>query len=125
MWKETLHVSDSSSVHHHCCVCSKKLLEMDRETVRNIWIFNPKIKFEKLVYLVDFIIRKKSIDKFLYPRVLLQDRSGRKKINFSIKLKKGFLFTHTHFFSEKRCLFFARNEDIQIRTCILWKPKFH
>jgi hypothetical protein len=55
---ETLYVSDSPSVHHHCCVYSEKLLEMDRGTVRNMWSFNPKIKFEKLVHLVGFMIRK-------------------------------------------------------------------
>ena len=66
-WKETLHVSDSSSVHHqkfftgttfhpdpacklsanlydiyHCCVYSEKLLMMERGTVRNMWSFLPK-----------------------------------------------------------------------------------
>ena len=59
-WNKTLHVSDSSSVHHqqfftvhtaivyviqvfcklydiyHCCVYSEKLLMMDRGTVRNM-----------------------------------------------------------------------------------------
>jgi len=30
---------------------------MDRGTVRNMWCFFPKIKFEKLVHLVGFIIR--------------------------------------------------------------------
>jgi len=50
-WNKILHVSDSSSVHHqefltvhteklydiyHCCVYSKKLLMMDRGTVRNM-----------------------------------------------------------------------------------------
>ena len=45
-WIETLHVSESSSVHHqesanlhdihHCCVYSEKLLMMDRGTVRNM-----------------------------------------------------------------------------------------
>jgi hypothetical protein len=67
-----LYVSDSSSVHHqefftvhtanlydiyHCCVYSEKLLMMDRGTVRNIE-FHSKNKFEKLVHLVGFIIRK-------------------------------------------------------------------
>ena len=50
-WNKTLHVSDSSSVHHqqfftvhtanmydinHYCVCSEKLMMMDRGTVRNM-----------------------------------------------------------------------------------------
>jgi len=50
-WNETLHVSESSSVHHQefftvhtamvyviqvCCVYSEKLLMMDRGTVRNM-----------------------------------------------------------------------------------------
>jgi len=50
-WNETLHVSDSSSVHHqefftvhtanlydiyHCCVYSEKLLMMDRGSVGNM-----------------------------------------------------------------------------------------
>jgi len=57
-WNKTLHVSDSSSVHHkevftvhtanlydiyHYCVCCEKLLTMDRGTVRNMWSFIPKI----------------------------------------------------------------------------------
>ena len=57
-WNETLHVSDSSSVHparrlsanlydiNHCCVYSEKL-DMDRGTVRNMQSFIPKNKFEK------------------------------------------------------------------------------
>ena len=68
--KKTLHVSDSSSVHHpefftvhtavvygiyHCCVYSENLLKVDRGTVRNMFYF--KNKFEKLVHLVDFIKR--------------------------------------------------------------------
>ena len=43
---------------YHCCVYSEKLLMMDRGTVRNMQSFNPKVKFEKLVHLVGFIIRK-------------------------------------------------------------------
>ena len=79
-WNKTLHVSDSSSVHHqefytvhswqvagkpsanlygiyHCCVYSEKLLMMDRRNVRNMQNFYSKNKFEKLVHLVGFIIR--------------------------------------------------------------------
>ena len=40
----------------HCCVYSKGLLVMDRETVRNMQSFIQK-KREKLVHLVGFIIR--------------------------------------------------------------------
>jgi len=39
-----------------CCVYSEKLLMMGGGTVRNIQSFNPKIKFEKLVHLLGFII---------------------------------------------------------------------
>jgi hypothetical protein len=42
---------------YHCCVYSGKLLTMDRGTVRNVE-FHSKNKFEKLVHLVGFIIRK-------------------------------------------------------------------
>ena len=42
---------------YHCCVISKKLLMMDRGTVRNIQNFIPN-KLEKLVHLVGFITRK-------------------------------------------------------------------
>jgi len=42
---------------YHCCVCSEKLLMMDRGTVRNMWSFIPKINFEKLMHLVGLIIR--------------------------------------------------------------------
>ena len=40
-----------------CCVCSSRLLVMDRDTVRNIQSPIPKNEFEKLVFLVGFIIR--------------------------------------------------------------------
>ena len=43
---------------HHCCVYSEKLLMMGRGTVRNMQSFIPKNKFEKLVHLVGFIIRR-------------------------------------------------------------------
>ena len=36
---------------------SEKLLMTDREAVRNMYSFIPKIKFEKLVHVVGFIIR--------------------------------------------------------------------
>jgi len=58
-WNKTIHVSDTSSVHHQefaesylsanlydlhlCCVYSAKLLIMDRGTVWNTYIFIPKI----------------------------------------------------------------------------------
>jgi len=57
-WNKTVHVSDSSSVHHQefitvhtanlygiyrCCVYNGKLLIMDRGTVRNMQSFIPKI----------------------------------------------------------------------------------
>jgi hypothetical protein len=41
----------------YCSVYTARLLMMDRETVRNIVEFYSKNKFEKLVHLVDFIIR--------------------------------------------------------------------
>ena len=41
---------------YHCCVYSKKLLMMDRGTVRNTQ-FHSKNKFEKSVHLPGFIIR--------------------------------------------------------------------
>ena len=42
---------------YHCCVYSKKLLMMDRGTVpKHVEVYS-KNKFEKLVYLVGFIIR--------------------------------------------------------------------
>jgi hypothetical protein len=37
-------------------VYSARLLKMDRETVRNMYSYIPKINFEKLVHLVSFII---------------------------------------------------------------------
>ena len=37
---------------YHCCVYSEKLLMMDRGTVRNMWSFYSKNKFEKLVHPV-------------------------------------------------------------------------
>jgi hypothetical protein len=43
---------------YHRWVYSEWILMMDRGTVRNIQIFFSKIKFEKLVHLVGFIIRK-------------------------------------------------------------------
>jgi hypothetical protein len=76
---ETPHVSDSSSVHHQevftipsamvyvIQVCRQlssrsrirtELLMTDRGTVRKVWSFISKTKFEKLVYLVGFIIKK-------------------------------------------------------------------
>jgi hypothetical protein len=42
---------------HHCCVYSEKPLMMDRGTVQNMQ-FHFQNKFEKLVHLVGFIIRK-------------------------------------------------------------------
>ena len=42
---------------YHCYVYSEKLLMMDRGTVRNMYSFISKNKFEKLVHLVGFIIR--------------------------------------------------------------------
>jgi len=41
---------------HHCCVCSEKLLMVDRGTVKHVEFYS-KNKCEKLVQLVDFIIR--------------------------------------------------------------------
>ena len=41
---------------YHCCVCSEKLVMMDRGTVRHVE-FHYSNKFEKLVHLVGFIIR--------------------------------------------------------------------
>jgi len=49
---------------HHCCVYSEKLLMMDRGSLRNMYGFIPKNKFEKLVHLVGFIIRNNSRAKF-------------------------------------------------------------
>jgi len=42
----------------YCCVYSARLLMMDTETVRNMQSFIPKNKFEKLVHLVGYIIRR-------------------------------------------------------------------
>jgi len=44
---------------HHCCVCSEKLLTMDRGTFCNMFCFIPRIKFEKFVHLVGFIIKNR------------------------------------------------------------------
>jgi len=44
---------------HHCCVYSEKLLMVDRGTVRNMWSFYSKNKFEELVHLVGFVMRRK------------------------------------------------------------------
>jgi len=43
---------------HLCHVHSEKLLMMDRGTVRNMSSFISKIKFEKLVHLFGFNIKK-------------------------------------------------------------------
>jgi hypothetical protein len=43
---------------YHCCVYSEYLLMTGRGTVRNMQSFISKNKFEKLVHLVGFIIRK-------------------------------------------------------------------
>ena len=42
---------------YHCCVYSEKLLKMERGTVRKHVEFYSKNKYEKLMHLVDFIIR--------------------------------------------------------------------
>jgi len=49
----------ASSQHNlmYCCVYSARHLMMDRGNVRNMYSSIPKNKFEKLVYLVGFIIR--------------------------------------------------------------------
>ena len=41
---------------HHVCVCSDKMLMMDRGTVRNMQSCFSKNKFEKLVFLVGIIV---------------------------------------------------------------------
>jgi len=51
-WYMSAHLYDI----YHCCAYSKKLLMMDRGTVRNMQLYS-KNKFEKLVHLVGFIIR--------------------------------------------------------------------
>jgi hypothetical protein len=78
-WNETLHVLDSSSIHHqelftvHSAmvyviqVC-RQLLNYTECTVNNFWWWKEELsetcrisfqnKFEKLVYLVGFIIKK-------------------------------------------------------------------
>jgi len=85
-WNKSLHVSDSSSVHHqeyftvhtgwnwfhpdpacklsanlyyicHCCVYSEKLVMMDGGNSLKHVEFYSKNKYEKLVHLVGFIIR--------------------------------------------------------------------
>ena len=43
---------------YHCCVYSEKFLMMDRWTVEKHIEFYSKNKFEKLVHLVGFIIRR-------------------------------------------------------------------
>jgi len=71
-WNKTLHVSDSSSVHHkeffHCThdngVCHSGLLcvqwktpdDGQRDCPKHVEFYS-KNKFEKLVHLVGFIIR--------------------------------------------------------------------
>jgi hypothetical protein len=49
----------ASSQHNlmYCCVYSARYLMMDRGNVRNMYSSIPKNKFEKLVYLVGFIIK--------------------------------------------------------------------
>ena len=42
---------------YHYCVYREKILMMDRGTVRNMWIFHSKNRFENLVHVVGFIIR--------------------------------------------------------------------
>ena len=42
---------------YNWCVYSAKFLMMDRETVRNMYSFTPKNKFQKLVHVVGFIIK--------------------------------------------------------------------
>jgi len=73
-WNETLHVSGTSSVHHqefftvhtadlydiyHCCVYSeKKTPDYGQRNYPKHVEFYSKNKFEKLVYLFAFIIRR-------------------------------------------------------------------
>jgi len=47
-----LQLSANQNDIYHCCVYSEKLLMMDRGT------FHSKNKFERLVHLAGFIIRK-------------------------------------------------------------------
>jgi len=65
-WSETLHVSDSSSVHHQefftvhtAMIC---VIQVCRQLASKLSanLFHSKNKFEKLVYLVGFIIRNLS-----------------------------------------------------------------
>ena len=69
-WNETLHVSDSSSVHHQefftvhtanlyvlLCVQWKTPDDGQRNCPKHVE-FHSKNKFEKLVHLVGFIVRK-------------------------------------------------------------------
>ena len=77
-WNKTLHVSDSFSVYHqqfftvhaanlhaiyHCCMYSEKHLMMDRRNWPKRVEFYTENKFEKLVYLVGFIIRMSIYNK--------------------------------------------------------------
>ena len=155
-WNETLHVSDSSSVHHqelftvhtamayviqvcwqlasrirmchldharklsakvfdilvyHCCVYSEKLLMMDRGTVPKHIEFHSKNKFEKLVRLAGFIVRKHVM---LYQSAQLCDRK-----TFIIAAlwqsycivtthvsKSNFLNKHINYFNVSSALFY-------------------
>jgi hypothetical protein len=57
----TLNYDARSTTHQtyiYCCVYSKKLLMMNRGTVRNMFSFISKDKFEKLVYPVGYIVRR-------------------------------------------------------------------
>ena len=73
-WNRTLHISDSSSVHHqefftvhiamvyvltynYCCVYSEKTPDDRQRNCQKHVEFYSKNKFEKLVHLVGFIVR--------------------------------------------------------------------
>jgi hypothetical protein len=77
----TVHTTNLYDI-YPCCVCSEKLLMMDRGTVRNTY-FHSKNKFEKLVHLVGFIIRNGE-------RYLLRQNK---------KYRQGFIQRRTSIFS--------------------------
>jgi len=65
-------------IHHRCVYSKKKLLMMDRGTVRNVKFYS-KNKFEKSVHLVGFIVR-------IYGRVKTRNALGTNK-EFVLSLK--------------------------------------
>ena len=96
-WNKTVHVSDSSCVHHQefftmfhfalisqiyfSCVCSKKTADDGQRNCPKHVEFYSKNKFEKLVHLVGFIIR-------IYHDARSSERQIRPSIFFTVTLRK-------------------------------------